>query len=150
MSLPQPSSVDIKRSIASSYPDFEARATTAWHEIIDELDKVAKVIKEEGVNVSRWLLEYSWWNVYIYPWTVHSSDQLQLARQYFPKWDWKYQKAWNCFDKRCSRRRPGSWVERWLEEVRQGERWAGSRSRRYSRFELIYKSLLIMQTRHSG
>ena len=49
MSLPQ----DIKREIASSYPDFEARATAAWHEIIDELDKMARVIKEEGVNVSR-------------------------------------------------------------------------------------------------
>ena len=48
MSLPQ----DIKREIASSYPDFEARATAAWHEIIDELDKMARVIKEEGVNVS--------------------------------------------------------------------------------------------------
>lgn len=53
MSLPQDSFIDIKRSIASSYPDFEARATIAWHEIIKELDKLAKVVKEEGVNVSR-------------------------------------------------------------------------------------------------
>ena len=53
MSLPQASFVDIKRSIASSYPDFEARATTAWHEVINELDKLAKGVKEEGVNVSR-------------------------------------------------------------------------------------------------
>ena len=53
MSLPQASSVDIKREIASSYPDFEARATAAWHEIINELDKMARVVKEEGVNVSR-------------------------------------------------------------------------------------------------
>ena len=42
MSLPQ-ASLDIKLSIASSYPDFEARATTAWHEIIKELDKLAEV-----------------------------------------------------------------------------------------------------------
>lgn len=55
MSLPQ---ADIKRSITSSYPDFEARATTSWHEIIKELDKLAMAIKEEGVNVSRQLLEY--------------------------------------------------------------------------------------------
>jgi hypothetical protein len=53
MPLPQPSVVDIKRSIASSYPDFEARATTAWHEVIKELDKLVRVVKEEGVNVSR-------------------------------------------------------------------------------------------------
>ena len=59
MSLPQAGVVDsVKHSIASSYPDFEARATTAWHEIIDELDKLAKVIKEEGVNVCRRLAEY--------------------------------------------------------------------------------------------
>jgi hypothetical protein len=50
MTLP-PRFVDLKRSIASSYPDFEARATTAWREIITELDKVTKVIKEEGSNV---------------------------------------------------------------------------------------------------
>ena len=52
MSLPQ-ASVDIKRLIASSYPDFEARSTSAWHEIIKELDKLARVIKEDGGNVSR-------------------------------------------------------------------------------------------------
>jgi hypothetical protein len=39
MTLP-PRFVDLKRSIASSYPDFEARATGAWREIITELDKV--------------------------------------------------------------------------------------------------------------
>ena len=52
MSLPQ-ASLDIKLSIASSYPDFEARSTSAWHEIIKELDKLARVIKEDGGNVSR-------------------------------------------------------------------------------------------------
>jgi len=51
MSLPQATlDINLKRSIASSYPDFEARATTAWHEIIKELDKLAEVIKEEGEN----------------------------------------------------------------------------------------------------
>ncbi|KAF8813418.1 DUF1479-domain-containing protein [Phlegmacium glaucopus] len=49
MTLP-PRFIDIKRSIASSYPDFETRATRVWHEIIEELDKVTRVIKEEGVN----------------------------------------------------------------------------------------------------
>jgi hypothetical protein len=58
MTLPQAGFVDIKRSIASSYPDFKARATTAWHEIIKELDNLSRVIKEEGVNVSRGLLGY--------------------------------------------------------------------------------------------
>jgi hypothetical protein len=46
-----PRFLDLKRSIASSYPDFEARATAAWREIITELDKVNKVIKEQGLNV---------------------------------------------------------------------------------------------------
>jgi hypothetical protein len=50
MSLP-PHFVDLKRSIASSYPDFQVRATNAWREIITELDKVTRLIKEEGVNV---------------------------------------------------------------------------------------------------
>ena len=49
---------DIKRSIAASYPDFEARATTAWREIIEELNKVTSVIKEEGVNVGCLLITY--------------------------------------------------------------------------------------------
>jgi hypothetical protein len=48
--------IDLKRLIAASYPDFEARATRAWREIIEELDKVTSVIKEEGVDVGRWLL----------------------------------------------------------------------------------------------
>jgi hypothetical protein len=51
MTLP-PRFADLKCSIASSYPDFEARATNAWNEIITELDKVTKVIKEEGLNAS--------------------------------------------------------------------------------------------------
>ena len=55
MSLP-PRFVDLKRSIASSYPDFQARATNAWREIITELDKVTKVIKEEGLNVGAIIL----------------------------------------------------------------------------------------------
>ena len=50
MALP-PGLVDLKHLIAFSYPDFEARATTAWREIITELDKVTKLIKEEGLNV---------------------------------------------------------------------------------------------------
>jgi hypothetical protein len=57
MTLP-PRFVDLKRSIASSYPDFEARATNAWREIIAELDKVTRVIKEEGLNVGHWLFVY--------------------------------------------------------------------------------------------
>lgn len=52
MTLP-PRFVDVKRSIASSYPDFEARATNAWYEILEELDKVTRVIREETVNVGR-------------------------------------------------------------------------------------------------
>ena len=55
MTLP-PRFVDLKRSIASSYPDFEARATNAWREIIAELDKVTSIIKEEGLNVGHWLM----------------------------------------------------------------------------------------------
>ena len=51
MTLP-PCFVDLKRSIASSYPDFEARATNAWREIITELDKATTVIKEEGLHLN--------------------------------------------------------------------------------------------------
>jgi hypothetical protein len=50
MSLP-PRFVDLKASIAASYPDFEKNATQSWAEILQELDKVTKQIKDEGVNV---------------------------------------------------------------------------------------------------
>ncbi|KAF8181305.1 hypothetical protein BJ912DRAFT_1125852 [Pholiota molesta] len=49
MSLP-PRFVDLKASIAASYPDFEKNATQSWAEILQELDKVTKQIKDEGVN----------------------------------------------------------------------------------------------------
>ena len=84
MSPPQASVADLKRSIASSYPDFEARATTAWHEIIKELDNLARVIKEEGVNVSRWMFMMRSTSQVHLP-IVHSSGQFQLARQSFPR-----------------------------------------------------------------
>ena len=65
MTLP-PRFADLKRSIASSYPDFEARATNAWNEIIAELDKVTRIIKEEGLNVSHdWLFAYDWWGLHL-------------------------------------------------------------------------------------
>ena len=54
MPLP-PRFADLKRTIASSHPDFEARATNAWREIIAELDKVTRIIKEEGLNVGHCL-----------------------------------------------------------------------------------------------
>ena len=62
--------------------------------------------------------------------TVHFSDQFRLPRQSFLRWNWKDQKAWKCFkfDKRCSGRCTGSSVERWVEGVRQGERWSFSKS----------------------
>jgi hypothetical protein len=50
MSLP-PRFVDLKASIAASYPDFEKNVTQSWAEILQELDKVTKQIKDEGVNV---------------------------------------------------------------------------------------------------
>ncbi|KIY44067.1 DUF1479-domain-containing protein [Fistulina hepatica ATCC 64428] len=43
-----PSLVDLKRSIADTYPDFKARATQAWAEIIDELAKATGTIAVEG------------------------------------------------------------------------------------------------------
>ena len=123
MTLP-PRFVDLKCLIASSYPDFEARATNAWREIIAELDKVTKVIKEEGLNVGHWLTVCIFMRSTSNSRTVYSSDQFQLARQSFPRWNWKDQKAWECFDKRCSGRWTGHSVERWVERVRQGEWWA--------------------------
>ena len=65
MTLP-PRFVDLKREIASSYPDFEARATTAWREIITELDKVTRIIKEEGLNVGHWLTVSILWSLHLH------------------------------------------------------------------------------------
>ncbi|KAJ4463196.1 hypothetical protein C8J55DRAFT_494518, partial [Lentinula edodes] len=43
--------LDIKRQIAESYPDFQARATQAWAEIISELGKVAEILSAKGSEV---------------------------------------------------------------------------------------------------
>ncbi|THV05658.1 DUF1479-domain-containing protein [Dendrothele bispora CBS 962.96] len=40
--------LNIKKEIASSYPDFQARATVAWKEIIGELAKAAEKISSTG------------------------------------------------------------------------------------------------------
>ncbi|KAK7461877.1 hypothetical protein VKT23_008311 [Stygiomarasmius scandens] len=40
--------LDIKKEIASSFPDFQARVTNAWVEIIDELSKAADKISSVG------------------------------------------------------------------------------------------------------
>ncbi|KAJ3569522.1 hypothetical protein NP233_g4989 [Leucocoprinus birnbaumii] len=42
--------LDVKREIASSYPNFEARITQAWKEIIAELDVVTNQIHDSGSN----------------------------------------------------------------------------------------------------
>jgi len=51
MSLPA-RFADLKKTIATSYPNFEENVTKAWAEILLELDKVTKTIKAEGVDVS--------------------------------------------------------------------------------------------------
>ncbi|KAH9902605.1 DUF1479-domain-containing protein [Cubamyces lactineus] len=43
-----PRFVELKKEIAGSYPDFEARVTKAWGEILQELEKVTKEIASKG------------------------------------------------------------------------------------------------------
>ena len=43
---------ELKREIIASYPDFEARVTKAWGEILAELDKATKEIAAQGSSVS--------------------------------------------------------------------------------------------------
>ena len=47
-----PRFVELKKEIAGSYPDFEARVTKAWGEILQELEKVTKEITGKGSQVS--------------------------------------------------------------------------------------------------
>lgn len=47
-----PRFVDLKREIAASYPDFEARATRAWGEIVEHLHESTKDIIDSGSDVS--------------------------------------------------------------------------------------------------
>ena len=47
---------NLKREIASSYPDFEKRITKAWAEIIDQLNETTKAIAREGSEVRSQLL----------------------------------------------------------------------------------------------
>ena len=43
---------DLKATIANTYPSFEENATRSWAEILQELEKVTEVIKNQGVDVS--------------------------------------------------------------------------------------------------
>ena len=54
-----PRFADLKREIASSYPDFEKRATKAWAEIIDQLNETTEVITREGSEVRHQLNQIS-------------------------------------------------------------------------------------------
>jgi len=40
--------VELKKQIAASYPDFEARAVASWNDIIEELDKITAEIQARG------------------------------------------------------------------------------------------------------
>ena len=40
--------IQLKHSLAQSYPDFEARATSAWNEVLRELNTVADTIAKSG------------------------------------------------------------------------------------------------------
>jgi len=51
MALP-PRFAELKATIASAYPDFEGNATRSWGEILRELEKVAEVVKNQGIDVS--------------------------------------------------------------------------------------------------
>ena len=46
-----PRFTELKKEIIASYPDFEARATKAWGEILAELDKATKEIAAQGSSV---------------------------------------------------------------------------------------------------
>jgi len=50
MSLP-PRFIDLKKEIASQYPNFEQNAVRSWGEVLEEMNKVTKTIKDEGVAV---------------------------------------------------------------------------------------------------
>ncbi|KAI0059235.1 DUF1479-domain-containing protein [Artomyces pyxidatus] len=43
--------VDLKREIAASYPDFEARVTRAWTEVLQQLEETSKAVVAEGSNI---------------------------------------------------------------------------------------------------
>ena len=47
-----PRFAELKKEIVASYPDFEARATKAWGEILADLDKVTRDIAAQGSAVS--------------------------------------------------------------------------------------------------
>lgn len=46
-----PRFAEIKLHIASSYPDFESRATKAWIDLLGELDKETEEIASQGSDV---------------------------------------------------------------------------------------------------
>lgn len=44
--------VDLKREIASSYPDFQQRLTNAWVDVLGQLEETTNRIISEGPSVS--------------------------------------------------------------------------------------------------
>ena len=53
--------LNLKRQIAETYPDFEARATQAWGDIINELDKMVATVSTQGPDVNTPLLSHLIW-----------------------------------------------------------------------------------------
>lgn len=56
MSQPQygplpPRFIELKREIASSFPDFEQRATVAWNDLLKELKTATDEISARGSDV---------------------------------------------------------------------------------------------------
>lgn len=47
-----PRFVELKQEISASYPDFEARVTKAWNELLAELEVVTADIAKQGTEAS--------------------------------------------------------------------------------------------------
>lgn len=57
-----PRFADIKREIAAEHPDFEQRVTSAWKDILGELDRATAAIAEAGSNVRAFLSFSGFWH----------------------------------------------------------------------------------------
>jgi hypothetical protein len=64
---------DLKREIASLYPDFEKNVTRAWAEVLDQLKVAKKKIIEGGSDVSYITTDPIVFDLAIFP--VYSASQ---------------------------------------------------------------------------
>ena len=79
-----PRFVELKQQIAASYPDFEARVTKAWNELLADLEGVTADIAKQGTDV-RYLISPRLCSMISHAMAVCSSSRVLGAEHSEPR-----------------------------------------------------------------